>query len=201
MERKISELSIDELTKYKKEQQEEIDKISIEYSVIINQMTNLSQTMKKIDEALDDATLTIDNISEILEKFPETKKRRKLLEEYLHSLNLNDGGGYWINTNQSAIRIMLYKYDDEHTKKVYEGILEILPYIKPIKDNTKQFDIFEYTLSLHDSYYLAYNEQTKLFSVITGRKNIIKENEDLMKILKYIQENLYYEEKNPFVKG
>jgi len=199
MKRKINELSVEDLEKYKKEEQEKIDQTRREYKTIGNRIIQLLSTMRKIEEALDEKTLNLNNIEKLLQKFPETNTRRKLLREYLETIcgeNYHlviDSSGYWPDTNQSAIRISLYQNNYEITKRVFVGILKLLPYIKPIRTGAKMFDIFEHTLSYNHSFYLAYYENENIFAIIDEKEKRRFHSDDLMEVLKHIQEHYYYE--------
>lgn len=204
MRRKIEDLPIEELEKYKIEEQNKIEVARRELDIITRRIAVINSTMNKINEAIDKKTLHKSGTRNLLEHFPETETRRKLKEKYLKSLGLECGSGYWIETNQSVIRISLLRNDNDKTQKVYKGILEILPYIKPLKTGRKLIDIFEHTLSLYDSYYLEIDEHQN-YSVTTGRmirsksnvsikERTIFDSKDLLETLKYIQLFHYYEE-------
>lgn len=195
--KKLGELSSKELGQKRIELQQKLDDLRTEQNILLNKMTPILSKLKTINELLDSKTLNSDDPQALLEKFPETESRRKLFKEYVESLGLSEAGSYWVDTNQSCVRIALYKNNDEITKKAHDGILKILPYMKPLKDGKKTFDIFEHTLSRSYSYYLKVTDD-KLFEVTVHTNDVWKSSEDLMEILTYIQKELYYEKNYPF---
>lgn len=187
------DLTVEQLGDIRADTQVKIDTLRIEQEKIINKLTPLLNKMRKINEALDAKTLSADDPQNLLEKFPETDARRKAFGDYIKSINLSEAGSYWVDTGQSCVRVVLYRDNDEITEKVHDGLLVILPYIKPLQDGKKSFDIFEHTLSKNYSFYLRVSENDKLFEVETHTKDVWKSSNDLMEVLKYIQKELYYE--------
>lgn len=194
----LKKMKTEDLVKKRKEIQDRIKDLDDERDKIINRMIPLFDIERQINEAIDERTLSFDDPTALLEKFPETKPRRKLFKKYIESIGLNDAGSYWRDTNQSCVRIKLYKNSDAVTKLAHEGILQILPYIKPLNDGKKTFDIFEHTLSASYSYYLKVSDDDKLFEVATHTGRVLKSSTDLMKVLIFIQKELYYERDYPF---
>lgn len=197
MNKKLENLTDEELYKRKNVLQE---KINAEYKIYEQAQSNLvrmRKTMSNIDNEIDIRTLKIDDPAALLETFPETKTKRELFHKYMKSLNLYDNGGYWPDTYQKVVKFMLYRSDDEHTKKVHDGIMTVLPYIRTGENGLKMFDIFEHTLSAHCTYYLGYDPEKNTWLITSHRNTRDQETEDLMKVLKYIQKYLYYEIDNP----
>jgi len=190
---KIKNLSVEELKERKKEIEENINNLRREYNSISDSLIKQNGALKKIDEALDSKLLKLEHIGELLETFPETNIKRQLLDTVLKDFNLTTGG-YFPETEQTCIKIMLYRNNDKHLEKVYNGIIKLLPYIKPLKNGKKTFSIFEHTLSYHESYFLTVTDDN-MFEVTTHReyRDPLYSNKDLMKVLKYIQKNYYYE--------
>jgi len=191
--KKIADLTLEELQEKKDKLEKRINEKRYELEIIQKSLMPMISEMRTIDESIDEKALSIEDPSNFLEMFPETKVKRKLTEEYLKSLNLFYSGSYWTDTNQSVVRIQLYKNDNEYTEKVRDGILEVLPYIKIGENGRKRFSIFEYTLSYSHSYYLEYEEDKKMFHLADNRHYVRSSSEDLMEVLKYIQLNHYYE--------
>lgn len=192
---KYQNMSVEELMKHKKELEAILAKNRKEVDVLMECILKNVQTLKSVDDALDSHLLDGNDIESLLETFPETKTKRRLTDEYFKKWEWGlRPNGYFPDTEQRCIQISLYKHDDEHTKMVHDGILELLPYIKPLKDGKKRFDIFEHTLSYYYSFYLVQTEDGE-FQVVThidvGPPR--KRSHDLMVVLKYIQEHLYYE--------
>lgn len=198
MNKKLENLTDTELRERRSTLQKKIDKESIIYAESQNKLIKMRDKMSKIDNEIDTRTLSLDDPAAILENFPETEAKRKLFSEYMRSLSLYDGGGYWVDNNQRVVKFMLYRNDDEHTKKVHAGIMIVLPYVKERENGLKMFDIFEHTLSYNYSYYLAYDVSTDTWFITTNRKTRDEESKDLMTVLKYIQKYLYYEIDNPY---
>jgi len=190
---KIKDLSVEELKERKKELEENINNLRRKYKSISDALIKQNGALKKIDEALDSKLLKLENVGELLETFPETNIKRQLLDTYLKDFNLTTDG-YFPETEQTCIKIMLYRNNDKHLEKVYNGIIKLLPYIKPLKNRKKIFSIFEHTLSLYASYFLTVTKDN-IFEVTTDLEFMksLYSNKDLMKVLKYIQKNHYYE--------
>lgn len=193
MARKISDLTLDELNEKKKNIEEKLAGLRAEHDILMKSMQGKVTTLNRINEYIDEKVLTEESIKDILEYFPETKVRRKLRRELLKKWGFS-ANSYFVDSSQACIRISLYKDDDKWTQLAFEGISFLLPYLKPLKDGRKCFDIFEHTLSYHASYYLKITEEGD-YQVVTHRDYRPPEfsSKDLMETLQYIQKNLYYE--------
>jgi hypothetical protein len=137
-------------------------------------------------------------IAELLDNgFNQTATQRKLLAAWLKPYYLRTSG-YYPDTNQSAVQIMLYRKDDETVlAKMAEGIELLLPAIKPLKEigsdeGIKLFDIFEHTLSQSGSWTLARDVASGVWHV---RRNRFDERmyAKLEDALRSIRERHYYQ--------
>jgi hypothetical protein len=137
-------------------------------------------------------------IAELLDNgFNQTATQRKLLAAWLKQYYLR-ASGYFPDTNQSAVQIMLYSKDgDAVLEKMAEGIQLLLPAIKPIKEIGHDegiilFDIFEHTLSEHGSWTMAYDVKDRIWHI---RRNRFDERmyAKLIDALRSIRERHYYD--------
>lgn len=137
-------------------------------------------------------------IAELLDNgFNQTATQRKLLAAWLKPYYLRTSG-YYPDTNQSAVQIMLYRNDDETVlAKMAEGIEFLLPAVKPIKEigsdeGIKLFDIFEHTLSESGSWTLAYDVKDQIWHI---RRNRFDQSmfAKLIDALRNIRDRHYYE--------
>lgn len=103
--------------------------------------------------------------------------------------------GYYPETEQKAVEIMLYKGEGDNLEKTYDSLCKILPLVKPIKEGKeKRFKLFEHTLSEGGIYALKnVDEKWKLTITSCGRERDIKEWDNLKEALMYCQEHHYYE--------
>jgi len=109
-------------------------------------------------------------------------------------------GGYFPETGQRCIKVMLTKNSIESFNKTILALKEILEFIKPLHETYPGFkfiDIFEYTLSENGSYYMLFNEEEKIYKLMLDRYHVtheLKVFDSLEKIIKYVQENHWYKE-------
>jgi len=168
-----------------------------EYNKVGNQITRIINKLKPLQEELDEIQCDKNDIGYLLEAFPETNIKRKMLNE-LASQYCLDVSGFRISNNQSALRIKLTLDDDEITKKTYEGILKFLPYMKPIKLEGRQyqknkvicFDIMESTLSEHDNYLFIIDKESMKAAVSSYYEK--PKWKSIPETLRIIQKEYYY---------
>jgi hypothetical protein len=110
------------------------------------------------------------------------------------------GGGYLPDTGQRCIKIAMIKGDKSSFSNTFTALNEILPFIKSItKGNNKGFkyvDILESTLSENGCYYILLNRKEKIYKLMQDRYHHTSELKifnSLIDILKYIQNNHWYE--------
>lgn len=190
---KLKDMTLEELQEKKERYQTSLDELRDKIAVLFTKIQRKVKEIETIDELIDEKTIHTKSIGELLEYEPATKIKRKKRTEFLRQWGFR-GESYFPETGQTCIQIALYKDDDERTKKAYDGLTILLPYIKPLKDGRKCFDIFEHTLSLNYSYYLKVTEDG-VWQVVTHRDSMrpFFESKDPMETLKFIQERLYYE--------
>ena len=122
-------------------------------------------------------------------------KMQEMIGKLRKQYNLNysglTNGGYWVDTDQIALKISLVYNDTENTKNIIKALEVVLPYIKPLKDGYKRIDIFDHNLSLYANYYMLINEegQTKILS---SSGNDYKWD-TLENTMEYIQQSLWCE--------
>jgi len=188
----------EELRKKIEEVETKLTKNYAEINKIQRSDTRLQNKLSKLEEQLDEIICNKDDISYLLEAFPETEVKRKMLFDLASQYNF-DASGYWPYTNQRALKISLYRDDDERTLKTYEGILKFLPYIKPMKLEGRRyqktevvcFDIFEHTLSQYDSYIFIINKENMTAAISAIREK--SEWKPILETLKIVQKKHYYQ--------
>jgi hypothetical protein len=156
----------------------------------------LSDERQRIHESIWNERTDDIGIAELLDNPNRaTKRQRELLAAWLKPYYLRSSG-YYPDTDQSAIQIMLYRKDpDAVLERMAEGMTKLLEVIKPLKEQDTQiilFDIFEHTLSQGASYTLAYDLSDKLWKIRASRfDNAMFVH--LIDALKTIRERHYYQ--------
>lgn len=133
----------------------------------------LSDERQRLHEAIWNERTGDIGIAELLDNPNRTTKRqRDLLAAWLKPYYLRSSG-YYPDTNQSAVQIMLYRKDpDSVLERMAEGMTKLLDILKPLKEQNEEiilFDIFEHTLSQGASYTLAYDLSDKLWKIRANR--------------------------------
>lgn len=101
--------------------------------------------------------------------------------------------GYTPVKQQVYLKVMLYKGEDDNLEKTLLSLEQILPHLRPV-DGIKEFGVFEYTLSENGVYCVEVKEG--VYSLVVyryHRKSVLKVFDSLRELLKYVQENHYYE--------
>lgn len=193
--KKVSELTVDELNDEKEKIEAALIPLRKQVQNLSTQITRKCNRLREVQDRIYEQTLKGDDIEILLEALPESKYKRKLRDEFMRQYHLT-AESYFPDTMQQCIRIALYRDNDTITQKTYEGIIRLLPYVKPIK-GFKKFDIFESTLSRYGTYWLNYEIEKQFWSVTFSRysrNEVLYSNEDLMDVLKYIQKRYFYED-------
>lgn len=127
-------------------------------------------------------------------------------ENYSYKKGLGDWGGYWPDTGQPGIKLMMYR---DVPLEEQLGILDFLPYIAEGPDEVqgegrdyypllgKRIEIFERTLSRFYNHKLVVLDLKTL--VIRGR-TVVKECETVEEALDYVRQHFWYQLK-PGVDG
>ena len=190
--KKLKEMSIEDLKKNLDILENEATELSRERDSLLKSFQKKMTTIRKINEIIDERTLTIDNYEKLLDLNPETKIKREMRDEMLSQWNLRSEG-YYLDTEQVAIKITLYHSDDETLHATYDGIKKLLHLIKPLKDGGKCFTIFEKTLCAFGVYHLKIDKGVhQVIKTVRGRESVQFSSDNLMATLKYIQKNHYY---------
>lgn len=126
----------------------------------------------------------------------DSDARYKFRNQQLEELELQSSG-YYPETQQSSIHIRLKKREDERLLKVYEGLVKILPFIKPLSKDLekgwKRIGIMEKTLSQYGIYTLLVGEGACAIEKTTyGRSTVLATFDTLLEALRYIQKHVYY---------
>lgn len=174
-----------------------LERLFAEKERIDSNIIRLRKEEERIREAMwsDRTDVPIDEL--LSNGFNQTATQRKLLAAWLKPYYLRTNG-YYPDTNQSAVQIMLYRKDDETVlAKMAEGIELLLPAVKPLKEigsdeGVKLFDIFEHTLSQSGSWTLAYDVKDQIWHV---RRNRFDERmyAKLIDALRSIRDRNYYD--------
>ncbi len=189
---------INKLTRQKKE----LEKRNKELHKLLKPIEDkISSNGEKIDSIQDEIgkillsetlnwTLLLDCYSGqlVYDKFCEEMRRRNLLT-----------GGIIQETSQNSIKIALIKNNTEFTNKIIDSIKEISPFLKPFKKGAykgfKFIDIFEHTLYENGVYFILFNDKKNIYKLMKTRRHStyeLKVFNSLEKIMKYIEENHYY---------
>lgn len=109
----------------------------------------------------------------------------------------NDKGlwhsGYYPETSQIRLEVMLYKSINENLEKVFATLEKVLPYIK-VHNGVKRLGVFEHSLSENGSYSIEITDES--FDLVVhryGRKSAVKSFDNLLSLLQYVQKHHYYE--------
>jgi hypothetical protein len=109
----------------------------------------------------------------------------------------NDKGlwhsGYYPETSQIRLEVMLYKGVNDNLEKVFTTLEKVLPYIK-VHNGVKQLGVFEHSLSENGSYAIEITDES--FDLVVhryGRKSAVKSFDNLLSLLQYVQKHHYYE--------
>lgn len=184
----------EELEKEKQKLEKDLESLRKNYKTLINKLTKTADRISEIDSELDKRNLKGNDIEKLLETFPETETKRKLLRDLLSKFGLS-AEGYFPDTGQRCIQLSLKKGSKESLQKTYDGIQLVLPYLKPVRDGNIYIDIFESTLSSRGIYTLIIKkDKFEVEKTTYGHPEIIYSNKDLKKVLEYIQKHHYYDE-------
>jgi hypothetical protein len=183
----------EELEKEKQKLEKDLESLRKNYKTLMTKLTKTTNRISEIDSELDKRNLKGNDIEKLLETFPETETKEKLLRDLLSKFDLS-AEGYFPDTGQRCIQISLEKDSKESLQKTYYGLKLLLPYLKPVKDGNIYVDIFESTLSRFGIYTLIIKkEKFEVEKTTCGHPETIYSNKDLKKVLEYIQKHHYYE--------
>lgn len=99
--------------------------------------------------------------------------------------------GYWIDTNQSSIKIACIKSD-----LLQPQLEELEMWLPGIKGNPKKVSILEESLSEHGSYNLVVYEKQQIITKTTyGSISHVKEFTNLSDAVDFIRTRLYYKKR------
>lgn len=194
MENELEELkaSLEKLTTRRKATYEKYEKIS-------NELAELHKKIDKVRSRIE--TIKMDGGFEsfedeanyyLFEDGHVSGARYKRRGEWLAKIGL-ESSGYNPKTEQIALRICLYKNDDEETQRQHDSLMKVMPYLKPSKDGI-YIGIFENTLSEYGIYDLKVGDgQCKLEFTRYGSTSTLKTFDTLLDAMKFVQEEHYYQ--------
>lgn len=178
--------------------EEDLNKARIQYEKIGKKITKLYDKQQAIKEKITKEKIENNSITmeELLfsDGIGQTRSCRTKLDEFLSQYNLRSYG-YYHDTSQVCIHIMLKEQDLEHAKKSAEGICVLFPHLKPMK--VSKFDegngkfvcisIDEYTLSEHGVYQLLIDENQICYLCKTawGTMRTLHKFDDIYKALEH----------------
>lgn len=177
-----------------------VKEVSFELLGLYQEIERLYQTTqdykRKLMETIDEMSMETMTPEQLLRCMPETTVRYEACNKYLESIGLASSG-YYPDTNQRAVRIGLYRDDDEDFDVQYKGLKSILPIIKPIKQDFKRINISESSLSEFGIYSLRIysDDDYKLNLTRYGSPETVAEFKTLREAMKYIQKNHYYKKR------
>ena len=171
--------------------QKELEELRKVYKKIGKQIIFKVNKIRAFQEKADN-NLTLDDVEQLLEVYPETDAKYKLLEKLLEKYNLSFYG-YYSDTNQRAISIGNYETLD--IDKTIQGLQFILPYLKPIKDGKIHISIKEPTLSEFGVYTLLISKDLfEIQRMIYHCPSILAKFKTLKEALIYINNTLFKKE-------
>lgn len=159
----------------------------------------LSDQKSELEIAFLAANPSDDEIAFCIEEV-DTMPRYKHAQKFFSSMGFNMSG-YHTDTMQRGLSVMMTHGSKESYDKTLESVKKVLPYLKeggadPLTEKCKRFGVFEHTLSEHGVYHLAINEEKNIYTIIIHRyhrASIHKETKSLEELLKYVQDNLWYD--------
>ena len=119
-------------------------------------------------------------------------ERYKAREKFWNDMGLWHSG-YYPETSQIRLEVMLYKGVNDNLEKVFTTLEKVLPYIKT-QNGMKRLGVFEHSLSENGSYAVEITDQS--FDLVVhryGRKSAVKSFDNLLALLQYVQKHHYYE--------
>jgi hypothetical protein len=163
------------------------------------------------ENANDGKPLTKEEIEFVLTPEPGSMNAYRTAEKIVENKTALRRSGYHPETGQSSFELCFYKGNKENFDKTVESINTIFPYLKeinvkidtynsPIKSiHGIRFGIFEHTLSEGGVFAYVMENHNKpnakyyLIKTTYSRTAILKEFDDFIDSLKYIEDNHYYE--------
>lgn len=84
--------------------------------------------------------------------------------------------GQWTETQQSVVRVTLPKNDGAKARKIWDKMVELLPFITQHSDGYRRVDMFEHTLSEHGVYHILVDSDNVFYESFCryGRDTITK---------------------------
>jgi len=104
--------------------------------------------------------------------------------------------GYWMDTNDRCLRIMMTRDDPESFKKTKAAVELTAPLLTPHADGLVWYGIFEHNLSAHGIWMLKVTPDLREAKVSRDRWDDNKASGTLDVVLSYIQDQLYYDRKD-----
>lgn len=121
-------------------------------------------------------------------------ERYKAREKYWRDKGLWRSG-YFPEIQQVSLKMMLYKGEGDNFEQTVTTLEEVIPLLKTHSDGVKRLGIFEHTCSEDGSWSVEITESS--FNLILHyyhRKGTEKSFDNLRDVVKYIQQNHYYED-------
>jgi hypothetical protein len=177
----------------------QIEAIRVGRDKLNAKMLRLDKKRQKLREDLDQLifvanTTEDDDWGFLLTTFPETDVKHKALEAAVGKYGLGKSG-YWLETRQSVVQLMLYRDDIADMNRQIEGLKRIIPHLTPFEVGSKRIKIFEDTLSANGSYSLfIWPDRYEVAHTRYGHDHVKKTTATLEEIVDYIRINHWYEE-------
>ena len=84
--------------------------------------------------------------------------------------------GRWAETQQSVVRVTLPRNDATKARKIWDKMVELVPFITQHRDGYRRFDILEHTLSEYAAYHILVDSDNVFYESACryGRDTITK---------------------------
>lgn len=177
----------------------QIEALRVDRDVLNTKMLQLGKKRQELQEDLDQLTFVANTSGDddwgfLLTTFPETDVKYKALQAAVRKYGLHQAG-YWLETRQSVIEVMLYQDDVADMNRQIEGLKKIIPHLIPFEAGNKRIKIFEDTLSENGSYSLfIWPDRYELVHTRYSHDYVKKTTATLEEIVDYIRINHWYEE-------
>lgn len=175
------------------EERDRLNDIIGETRTKINDLTEEYDRIRieSLGESIDWNFLLNSNGAESMTLYRESKKRIEDLGPFTSS-------GIWSDSNQRAVKLMIYRDKPGEVERAIAGIELLLPHIKPFRMSRyqdvdlKYFGIFEQSLSHRFIYSLGIDEVKQQFFIFANNR-VQKETKNLKDMVQYIHDVLYYD--------
>lgn len=183
--------------------EQEVDEIKSDLKLLFQQQHVINEQITRANERLKvkrdqyfDLLLAAGEVdwAYLLDVSNETQRVHRECQNRLQAIGLMSSG-YNSDVMQRVVQIALIKNDPNSLESIFNGLTEVLPFLKPIK-GAKHIAIMERSLHAYGSSYFLHLRGNK-FTLIErsyNRNQSLKSFDDLRSALEYVQSNFYYKD-------